>query len=121
VDDLRGIARDLERAGAQAERAASKSLLGTGGKIRDTGKQRAPVGRTGDTQRSIDVFAAGSDRKAREGDLDVEVGPTTWYAHFPERGTSQRGPRPFMGPAFDEHVEEGVRDLLRIAADDLLW
>jgi HK97 gp10 family phage protein len=119
--ELSGVAGELSAAASRVGRASSEVLLGQARKMRDTGKQLAPVGRTGDTRSTIDVFAAGTDRKARLGDLDVEVGPTTWYAHFPERGTVNRGPRPFMAPAFDQHVDDVVSGLLRIAADDLLW
>lgn len=120
MEDLAAIARDLDRAASRAEREVSQSLLRTGDRIKDAGKQNVPTA-SYKTQESIDVFATGDSRKARPGDLDIEVGPTTWYAHFPERGNSRHAGVAYMGRAFDSNIEGGLKNLFDVAADDLLW
>ncbi len=66
---------------------------------------------TGATKNSIDmdVLADG------DGKVEVEVGPTTWYAPLLERGTERMPPRPFMGPAFDAVEDTYVAAIAAIA------
>jgi HK97 gp10 family phage protein len=120
MDDIAALAADFARAGQRAKGALSEVVIDTGDKIVATGKELAPVA-SGDTRDSIGLWRSRSDRPAQAGDLDVEAGPTTWYAHFKERGTVKMAPQPYMGPAFDRHVEGFVSGLLDVASDDLLW
>lgn len=122
MTDIDRLSSDFEKAQKQTKRLVSAVVLDTGDRVADTMRELAPVA-SGDLKATIDVFVAG--RKARmtmhaaRGDLSIEAGPTVWYAHFPERGTSQHGPTPYAGPAFDRHVEGFVRDVLDVAAENL--
>jgi HK97 gp10 family phage protein len=122
VTDLDRLSSDFVRAQKQTKRLVSEVVLDTGDQVADTMRELAPVA-SGDLKATIDVFQAGRNAAmtmhAAPGDLSVDVGPTVWYAHFPERGTSRQSPTPYAGPAFDRHVEGFVRDVLDVAADNL--
>jgi HK97 gp10 family phage protein len=119
VTDIDRLASDFQKAQKQAKRLVSEVVLDTGDQVADTMRELAPVGATGDLEATIDVFRTGGTMVAATGDLDIEVGPEVWYAHFPERGTSHHAPRPYAGPAFDRHVEGFVREVFDVAADTL--
>lgn len=130
MDDLDRLSSDFIRAQKNSKRLVSEVVLDSGEKMASSMRQRAPVA-SGDLRDSIGVFGAsktvtdpyGGKTKvplsAAPGDLSVEVGPTVWYAHFPERGTSRQAPKPYAAPAFDEHVEDFVAKVLDVAADNL--
>ncbi len=123
MTDIDRLSSDFEKAQKQTKRLVSEVVLDTGEKIAGTMRELAPVGATGDLKGTIAVFVAGRKASmtwhAAKGDLDIEVGPTVWYAHFPERGTAHHAPRPYAGPAFDRHVEGFVKDVFDAAADNL--
>jgi HK97 gp10 family phage protein len=123
VTDIDRLASDFQKAQKQAKRLVSEVVLKTGQQIAGTMRELAPVGATGDLKATIDVFVAGRKERmtwhAAKGDLNIEVGPTVWYAHFTERGTSHHGPKSYAGPAFDRHVEGFVREVFDVAADTL--
>lgn len=116
MDDLDALASDLGKARQATDRFVSKVVLDYGDKIADTMRQNAPVA-SGELRDSIGAEVAG--RGVFAGGISVDVGPTVWYAHFPERGTSRQSPRPYAGPAFDQHVEGFVREIFDVAADNL--
>ncbi len=120
IAELAELASDLANAGRTVKGTVSELVLDTGTQIAGTMKDLVPVA-SGETRDTIDVFEAGSDRKAGPGSTDIEVGPTTWWAHLPERGTSNMAPQPYAGPAFDRHVPEFLKDVLEVASDDALW
>lgn len=53
------------------------------------------------------------------GPMEVEIGPTTYYAPFVENGTSRMAPKPFMGPAADRNEDAFVRAMEIIAEEAL--
>ena len=119
MDDIAQLASDFQKAQKQVKRMVSEVVLDTGEQVAVTMRELAPVGATGVLKATIDVFRAGGTMGAATGDLDIEVGPTVWYGHFPERGTAHHAPRPYAGPAFDRHVEGFVKDVFDVAADTL--
>lgn len=51
------------------------------------------------------------------GPMEVEIGPTTYYAPFVENGTSRMAAKPFMGPAADRNEPAFVRAMEIIAEE----
>lgn len=86
------LAGDFARAGVRTVRDGQKLVRDSAQQLASDGKDRAPK-RTGRLSRSIDYDMVGL--------LEAEVGPTVFYAHYPEFGTSKMAPEPYMGPATD--------------------
>lgn len=53
------------------------------------------------------------------GPMEVEIGPTTYYAPFVENGTSRMAAKPFMGPAADRN-EEAFAQAMAIVAEEAM-
>lgn len=51
------------------------------------------------------------------GPLEVEIGPSTYYAVFVEFGTSRMAAKPFMGPAADRHEGPFAEAMAAIAGE----
>lgn len=130
MDDLDRLSSDFEKARTATKRAVSKVVLDYGEKVADSARQLVPVD-TGDLRDSIFVTGASKTVKDSEGnkakallsaaagDLRVDVVAQDWKAGFIERGTVKKAPRPFLSPAFDQHVEGFVTEVLEIAGDSL--
>lgn len=53
------------------------------------------------------------------GPMEVEIGPTTYYAPFVEHGTSRMAAKPFMGPAAERN-EGPFAEAMAIIAEEML-
>lgn len=53
------------------------------------------------------------------GPMDVEIGPTTYYAKFVENGTSRMAAKPFMAPAAERH-EGPFAEAMAIVAEEAM-
>lgn len=103
---LTRLAADMGRAGVKVIPLAAAVVAKTAHDIETDAKAAAPVD-TGQLRNSIS-----SDVRA----LTAEVGPTAFYGHMIEDGTSRTGPRPYMGPAADAHAdafEQGIADAVK--------
>lgn len=96
--ELRLLAVDLTRAGAQAGARAEVVVRKTTLDVVGHARTIAPVD-TGNLKNSI-----GADVSANAVTIESVIGPTAAYAPFLERGTSRMGPRPFMGPSLDRYA-----------------
>lgn len=65
---------------------------------------------TGATANSIHASGSG---------LEMEIGPTTYYAWFVENGTSRMAAKPFMGPAADRNEEPFVTAMGQLGEEAL--
>lgn len=97
LDDLDGLALDMDDAGSRLGVAADKLVRSATLRTEALGKARAPVD-TGFLRTSITSEFDGGPGSAR---IVGETGPEANYAHFVEGGTSRMAPQPFMGPAAD--------------------
>jgi HK97 gp10 family phage protein len=77
--------------------------------IEAAAKVSVPVD-TGATKNSI-----GMDVEESGGEIEVTVGPATWYAPLLEAGTSSMPPRPFMGSAFDGVAPGWMKAVAQVA------
>ena len=115
VSELRALASDLDRAAGRVGADAAAVVRKTAKKIEADAKALAPVG-TGNLRNSISTDVEGDGRFTA---ITAAVGPTAFYGAFVEYGTSQNGPRPYMGPAFERHSPGMVAEIEKIL-DDLL-
>lgn len=96
---LRSLAADQRIAVARVRSQARKAVMKTGNDIaRDAkviARQKFSSEATGATANSI--------TSKMVGELNAEVGPTTYYAIFVELGTSRMAAKPFMAPAAERH------------------
>lgn len=117
------VRRELQRGALRIEATAAESIIEQtpGGRIYPSkGRKGAmhaaspagspPNADTGRLHTSI-TTATVADTAER---IAVETGTNVPYGAWLEFGTSKMAPRPFMGPAFDQHVA-GTRDRVRAA------
>ena len=93
------------KAASGIDRLGEKAVTKVSKRAAETARKAAPSD-TGRLSRSIRVTVDGS-RAVVETDL--------YYAAFQEFGTSKMAPNPFMGPAFQGHAPELVREVEGIA------
>lgn len=100
ANDLIRAANGLDLKGKAATKEVGGNALKTAQALapRDTGKLHASINLTQDGDRAI-------------------VETTLYYAAFQEYGTSRMAPNPFMGPAFQRHEPELIREVEKIADD----
>lgn len=100
ANDLIRAANGLDLKGKAATKEVGGNALKTAQALapRDTGKLRAAISLTQDGDRAI-------------------VETSLYYAAFQEYGTSRMAPNPYMGPAFERHAPELVREVEKIADD----
>lgn len=122
IEDLYRVAADLGAAGPKARATATLVINKTAADIERDAKAIAPVD-TGNLKNSI------SRTKATAANLAAEVGPTASYGSYVEFGTEGRDtddgpvggmdPQPYMGPAWDSHIEAFTAAMAAIAAAPL--
>jgi HK97 gp10 family phage protein len=117
TSEVRRLATDLGRQGSAGSVGAkgSRLLRRTASDIERDAKIAAPVD-TGRLKESISVDITGD---GRFGTIAAEVGPTAFYGHYVEEGTSKQAPQPFLGPAFDRHAQTFAQRVAAIAEDIL--
>lgn len=115
IDGLDVVVDDLNRASRLAGLRASRVVVQTAHEVRETMSQLAPVS-TGRLRDSIEATEPGGGRLGL-GSLEAEVGPTAFYGHMVEFGTSRVGPRPFVMPAGEAHADTFAERLERVAGD----
>lgn len=94
------LAVEMLAASASAVAEADKVTGDIAEKVAAAQRAAAPVGETGRTRDTI------SAERVAPGVW--QAGTETWYAHFPEYGTSRMSPRPFIAPAADRYADEFV-------------
>lgn len=112
VKEINDLAVDMNESSALAAVEVLTILAETAKEIRSTGRHLAPRV-TGHLARSISFTIDKTQ-------LAAEIGPTAWYAHFVEGGTSHSPPHAFMGPALDQHTPDFVRRLVELQAVERL-
>lgn len=113
--DLNGFAADLRQSSGRVGAAAASALRAGAARIERAAKTNAAVD-TGAMRNSIGTTQYGD---GRHGVITVEIGPTVHYAPYVELGTSRMRPRPFLGPAVDQH-EHGILAAIAQAVGDAL-
>ena len=108
VVGLKELEAGLASEGFLAEARGSAAVAKTAVKVERTAKQLAPVGATGELQRSIETTRS----KTR-----AEIGPTARYGGFMEFGTYKDVPQPYMGPALDQHEGDLVDELTKLVGE----
>ena len=98
-------ANNVIKAASGIDRLGEKAVTKVSKRAAETARKAAPSD-TGRLSRSIRVTVDGS-RAVVETDL--------YYARFQEFGTSKMAPNPFMGPAFQRHAPELVKEVEGIA------
>lgn len=98
--DLVRVATGLDARGQAAAKKVGRNALKTAQSLapRDTGALRGAIRLTQDGERAI-------------------VSTSLYYAAFQEFGTSKMAPNPYMGPAFQRHAPELVREVEKVADD----
>lgn len=113
VGTLETLTASLARKAGTVGTRGAQVVRRNAARIEQLSKQLVPVD-TGATKNSIGVDTAGDGRFAA---ITATIGPTTGYAHFLERGTSRRAPRPFMVPALNRVTPGFVADCEALAGD----
>ena len=103
VSEFDQYAAALTRAAASVEGLGRLVVGRVGKRALDTARRAAP--------RDTGRLARGLRLKVK-GERAI-VGVTNFYATFQEFGTSRMAPNPFIGPAFDRHAPELVREVER--------
>lgn len=113
--ELRLLAVDLTRAGAQAGARAEVAVRKTALDVEGNAKTIVAVD-TGNLKNSI-----GTDIVGGRTSMTVEaiIGPTAAYGRFLEYGTSRMGPRAFMGPSIDRYAPAFEQAMGQIAEEAL--
>lgn len=93
--EIRSLERSLKATSREARKETKATVHKAGLEIERGGKQRAPV-RTGMLRNSITTEFHDSAVS-----WEAESGPEVSYGKYPELGTEDQAPQPFMGPAFD--------------------
>ena len=91
----------------------SYAVVGSALDIQRTAKSLAPR-RSNRLANSIQATGPNGGRLQPGRTLEAEVGPTVFYGHMVEGGTSEHAPQPFMGPALDQHqpaLEERIANV----------
>lgn len=106
ASQLRALSVTLRGQPAKARTLASQIIRKSGFDIAAQSKARAQQLFKPPPEGTSTGATANSIKSHMKGDLEVEVGPTTYYAPFLEFGHRTRGggfvaPKPFMGPGFD--------------------
>lgn len=117
------VRRELQRGALRIEATAAESIIeqtpggrsypsrGRKGRMHTASPPGSPPNAdTGELHTGITTVTT-ADTPSR---VEVQTGTNTPYAAYLEFGTSKMEPRPFMGPAFDQHVA-GTRDRVRAA------
>lgn len=105
VGEMKALAHDATVKSATIRSQASKLLRSAAFGVERSAKQAAPF-KTGNLKNSI-----GTDFS---GDLSATIGPSADYGIYLELGTSKMSPRPYLGPAFDQHAPRLVEALKEI-------
>jgi len=104
VNEFARFAADLARAAVGLDESAESAVERVSKAAHATAYQIAPVD-TGDLRSGLRV------RRVKNRAV-VEV--TSYYATFQEFGTTRMAPNPFIGPAFDRHAPDLVREVEKI-------
>lgn len=101
INDFAKFAADLARAAVGLDESAEAAVERVSKAAHATAYRLAPVD-SGDLRRGLRT------RRVKNRAV-VEV--TNFYATFQEFGTTRMAPNPFIGPAFDRHAPELVREV----------
>lgn len=110
--EVTDLGRDLDRAAGTVGPKVSAAVRRTAFAIEGTAKAAAPVD-TGHLKNSISTDITGG---ASATSIAAEVGPTAEYGIYVELGTRNMSPQPYLGPAFDRHVDGFTRVMGDIGA-----
>lgn len=112
-DPLYSLAADLRKAGPDVGKKARLVVKTTALKVVRSAQLKAPVD-TGATKNSISATFGGNAYVST-----AVIGPTTHYAPYLEFGTARMSPRPFMGPALDQHTETFTQAMTQLGGEIL--
>lgn len=114
VSALLALAGDFDRARTEIHRYVGAEVRSTANAIRRDGRANARrISRH--IPATIEVTGPGG-APLTSTSLEAEIGPTLFWAHIPERGSSQQAPRPYMGPAADKHEGPFAKRLADLGA-----
>lgn len=115
-EQLRRLSTDIAQAARGTGAKAQQVVRKTAYDIERTAKNLVPVD-TGNLKGSIGHSDARS--VGRSGTLAVEIGPTANYGIFVEAGTSRMAPKPYMGPAADQHEPAFMQAMQQLGLEAL--
>ncbi len=101
--EVLALQQAFDTADGRVTKAVVEAVRESGKAVADTARGLAPK-RSGRMARSIT-----SKVTTRATDVTAEVGPTAFYGHFVEHGTSRMAPRPFLGPALDTESDAAAQ------------
>lgn len=112
LTEVHHLSADLLAQSADIEGKATTALDAGGARIASTARTTVAANSyfTGELLGAIAVHT---------GSLSVNVEAGTDHAVFVEQGTSHMPAEPFLGPAFDQHLEGTVNDLADAGSDFL--
>lgn len=126
IDGLKGIDKALNQFTAkQVKSIARRSLKKGAVPMVEAAKSKAPndpqtntnLGETIVLGTKLNKNAKKAHRKVRDKTtIEMFMGPTSPYAHYPEFGTAHQSPQPYMRPSFDGEAKNVIDETSK-----LLW
>lgn len=114
LSEFQRMSGRVASAGRRFTSSASTAVRRTAKDIEADARAAAPVGPTGDLQRSINATVTG-----RGANMSAVVTAGVDYAIFVHEGTSVMPARPFLADAFDARSSSLLTDLADLAESEL--